>query len=247
MEEAIVLKMVRDIRKDMPYLDTEKLYHLLKPSFKSHRIKMGRDALHALIYKHGMVVRRRKRKVRTTNSYHRFKKYPNLVQGMQVIAPEQLWVRDITYVSTKRCYVYLSLVTDAYSRKIVGYHLSESLHTQGCIVALKMALSCRCYLNQELIHHSDRGIQYCSNEYVELLIRSDVLISMTENGDPYENALAERVNGILKSEFGLSEEFRNFDHARERVERSVFVYNQKRPPVAVTSIPQMKHTENKAF
>lgn len=158
-----------------------------------------------------------------------FKKYTNLAKEIIVNATEELWVADITYIELEGRFCYLSLITDAYSRKIVGYCLSENLSANGCIEALQMALRYRTKLTPGLIHHSDRGIQYCSAVYSEILRKHEVLISMTENGDPYENAMAERVNGILKHELGLNEVFVTFKHAEQNVDNAIYMYNYVRP------------------
>ena len=165
----------------------------------------------------------------TTNSHHRFRKYKNLIAGMTVTRPEQVWVSDITYIGNRSSHLYLALVTDAYSKKIVGYDLSESLGADGAIRAIKMAHANRRYPEEELIHHSDRGIQYCSDEYQKLLRRYKIIPSMTESYDPYANAVAERVNGILKQEFLLEELNLPFDMMKKAVRESVDIYNNRRP------------------
>lgn len=158
-----------------------------------------------------------------------FKKYTNLAREVIVTGIEELWVADITYIELEDRFCYLSLITDAYSRKIVGYHLSDNLGAAGCIEALQMALRYRTKKTPGLIHHSDRGIQYCCAAYTEILHANQVLISMTENGDPYENAMAERVNGILKHEMGLNEVFVTFKHAEQNVDNAIYSYNTLRP------------------
>ena len=202
IEHAIVLKLVGEIRQDMPRLGTDKLYLLLKKPLEDHKIKLGRDGLHELLFQHGLTVRRKRRRAITTDSNHPFRKYPNLIRNLLITAPDQLWVCDITYITLQSGFSYLSLITDGYSRKIIGYCLSKSLSNEGCITALNMAIASRSSDIIQLIHHSDRGLQYCSQQYIELLIQSNILISMTEKGDPYENAVAERVNGILKPSWG---------------------------------------------
>lgn len=172
-------------------------------------------------------------KVCTTDSNHPFKKYPNLIRDIELQGPETVWVSDITYIplapQTKR-FCYLSLITDAYSRKIVGWRLHRTLEKEGPILALRMALLNRQnVLSNSLIHHSDRGLQYCCYEYTDMLTDNNIRISMTEMGDPYENAIAERVNGILKTEFKLDDSFRTFEEAYHSVERAISIYNEKRP------------------
>lgn len=213
----------------MPMIGTRKLLHDLGAQIQDHGIKMGRDQLFDLLRFHGLLVRRRKRGVRTTDSSHWLKKYPNLIQGLELTAPEQLWVSDITYVKTVEGYSYLSLITDAYSRKIVGHTLHPNLESTGCLEALTMALDARMSPNTLLIHHSDRGVQYCSFAYVELLLSNLISISMTQSGNPYENALAERMNGIIKSEFFPRRIYQNHKEAKKAIDKIVLVYNTRRP------------------
>ena len=191
---------------------------------------MGRDQLFNLLRFHGLLIRRRKRIVRTTDSNHIFKRYPNLIKELIITGPEQLWVSDITYIRTIQGFSYLSLITDAYSRKIVGYALHPTLEATGCLRALEMAISNWKHVSPfYLIHHSDRGIQYCCNEYTEMLQRYGVAISMTQNGSPYDNALAERVNGILKNEFYPKRVYQNHKDASKNIDKIIRVYNSQRP------------------
>lgn len=228
MVHAVVLKLVAQIRERQPRLGTPKLYLMIKQDLKRHNIKMGRDQLHELLLEYGMIIRKRRRRAITTNSYHRFRRYPNIIKGLLIDSSEKLWVSDITYIRVGKEFNYLSLITDAYSHKIVGYWLNETLAAQGTINALKMAIEQREYRNNDLIHHSDRGIQYCCDEYVFILEAEGILISMTENGDPYENPVAERVNGILKDEFGLDENFKTHDEAKLCIDKGIAIYNDER-------------------
>ena len=178
-----------------------------------------------------LLLRKVKRRTTTTDSRHRYKRYPNLIKGLTVDRSNLLWVGDITYLSVYTGYCYLSLITDAYSHKIIGYHVHYNLKTVGPATALRMALKT---LNPEVVnqlfHHSDRGSQYCSDTYVQLLTtHPEIRISMTENGDPYENAIAEQVNGILKSEFKLDQLFQSMTEMKGVVEKSIQAYNEKRP------------------
>ncbi len=227
LQAALVLKLVAEIRKDLPRCGADKLHFMLRKAFLEHHIKMGRDALYELLGKYGLLIRHRKRKPYTTNSYHHYKKYPNLIKDMVITGPGQLWVSDITYISQVNKFSYLSIVTDAYSHKIVGYKLHPTLHSQGAIDALIMA-SKDVKKTNTLIHHSDRGIQYCCNDYVRMTEHFNIQLSMTENGDPYENAIAERMNGILKYEHGLKETFRSFDDAKAAVDDAIKKYNEIR-------------------
>ncbi len=162
---------------------------------------MGRDALFDLLAVNQLLIRRKKRRVTTTQSFHWLRKYPNLIRHLNPMKKNTLWVADITYYQTTKGFVYISFITDAYSRKIVGYHVADSLAAVHSVKALEMAIAQSAEPLTELIHHSDRGVQYCSAEYVKLLQDNGITISMTENGDPLENAIAERVNGIIKEEF----------------------------------------------
>ena len=226
----------------MPRVGARKLHYLLAPQLQAHNIHLGRDKLFDILADYGLLVRRRKRrKALTTNSDHPFKKYPNLIKGMELTAPGQLWVGDITYISLKEKYCYLSLITDAYSRRIMGYCLWPTLKKEGPLNALEKAVADRVY-RQPLIHHSDRGLQYCCGAYISKLNEEQIAISMTEKGDPYENALAERVNGILKAEFGLDRKFDNFQQAYSAVAYAIHIYNTLRPHASINYLtPQQAH------
>lgn len=224
-----MIKLVRDKREKQPRIGTEKLYGLIKEDLEKQNIKIGRCKLNSILKENGMLVKKKKTMVITTNSHHRFRKYPNQVKDMDITKPEQVWVADITYIRTNEGFNYLHLITDAYSKRIVGYELSDNLKAESTIKALKMALKGRKYPERELIHHSDRGIQYCSDDYIQMLIENNISISMTENSDPYENAIAERVNGILKQEFMIGEGFRNHMMALKEIKKSIYIYNHERP------------------
>ena len=228
VKEDIILQEVLNIRKDLPRLGTRKLHYLLQNKLVSHNIKMGRDYLFDLLSEHKLLIRQRKRKAITTDSRHWMRKYTNLIKNISISRPEQVWVSDITYVRLFNQWGYLSLITDAYSRKIVGYNFRQDLQAEGCINALKMALSNRIY-DESIIHHSDRSSQYCSHNYVILLLKNNIAISMTENGDPYENALAERVNGIIKTEFNLYSSSLGFEQTSNQINKSIKIYNEVRP------------------
>lgn len=242
LAEAIVIRHIRELRSQMPRIGVRKLLYMLTPVLERHNIRIGRDKLFDIMAGHGLLVRRRKRrKVLTTNSNHPFKRYPNLVKGMDITRSGQVWVSDITYIRLKDNYCYLSLVTDAYSRRIMGYCLWPSLKKEGPLNAIEMAIS-GWNKASGLIHHSDRGLQYCCSDYTSRLNREQVAISMTEKGDPYENALAERVNGILKTEFNLGGSFDNFQQASAAVAYAVSVYNNLRPHASINYLtPQQAH------
>lgn len=227
--DDIILQHVQEQRKELPRLGTRKLHHKITPLLAAHGIEIGRDYLFDLLDRHKLLIRQRKRKVITTDSRHWMHKYENLVSGLNCYRPEQLWVSDITYIRMAGQWSYLSLVTDAYSRKIMGYSLRTDMSAQGCQEALQMGLNNRRYALQPLIHHSDRGSQYCSADYVRMLKDHNIAISMTQNGDPYENALAERMNGIIKSEFNLYSTQLGFEQTYQLVKNSIRAYNELRP------------------
>lgn len=222
-----VLKLVKEERKDQPRVGGKKLYESLHPLFIFEGLKVGRDKLFDILREQDMLVKRKKASCKTTNSYHRFHKYKNLIKDMEITSPNQVWVSDITYIRTIKGFCYLALITDMYSRKIVGYDISDSLELTGCLRAFKRAQkTARPAVG--LVHHSDRGIQYCSNQYVDLLKKHGIKISMTEENHCYENALAERVNGILKDEFYLDQCFSTTEHARIAAINAIRIYNSKR-------------------
>lgn len=242
LQDEIVLQCAQQIRIDLPRLGTRKLHYKLIPMLKEHQIQIGRDYLFELLDAHKLLIRQRKRKVITTNSRHWMRKYINLTKDIVVDRPEQVWVCDITFVRLHNQWGYLSLITDAYSRKIMGYCFRMDMSAQGCVEALQMALKKRQYPEQLLIHHSDRGSQYCSSAYVELLLKNNIPISMTENGDPYENALAERMNGIIKNEFNLYQSNTGFEITYEKIRTSIESYNEKRPHSSCNMLtPQEAH------
>ena len=226
-----VVELVRSKRQRQPRLGTRKLHHLLSNSFAQEGLKVGRDALFGILRQSHMLVAPKRAYHKTTDSHHRFRRHPNLLKAggeqVQPHAAEQVWVADITYLPTHSGFVYLSLVTDAYSRKIVGYHVHDSLHTEQVSQALKAALKHR-QSRQRLVHHSDRGIQYCSDAYQRIHRLHGLTCSMTDGYDCYQNALAERINGILKNEF-LLQRPADLAQARRMVDESVAIYNTERP------------------
>jgi transposase InsO family protein len=242
MTDTIVVKMVKEIREEQPRIGTRKLYYLLTPQLEQHGIKLGRDALFDLLERYGLLIRQRRRRAITTDSNHPYYKYDNLIQELNLTSKNQLWVSDITYLRLSENFAYLSLVTDAFSRKIVGYCLWPSLAARGSINALEIALSEQQPGKGMLIHHSDRGVQYCCSDYVEQLQTHHISISMSHKGDPYQNAIAERINGILKNEFGLHKEFRSIEEAREAVASATVLYNTKRPHDSLSYLtPESAH------
>lgn len=228
LQYGILIDEVLEIRKSQKRLGCRKLIYKLEPFIAQHQIVIGRDAFFDLLSKRNLLVRKRKRrKPITTFSDHWMRKYPNLIEGFYPTAPNQLWVSDITYIVIGNDFAYLSLITDAYSRKIVGFYLSKDLSDKGCIRALEMALDNNPVLGR-LIHHSDRGSQYCCSDYVKILNDNFIKISMTQNGDPRENAIAERVNGILKDEL-LAKSHLNYEEAVRNVSIAISIYNHQRP------------------
>jgi len=228
-EETLVISEVLRIRKNHKHMGGRKLFEILQPFLLDHKIKMGRDAFFDLLQANNLLVRRKKRKIYTTQSFHWYRKYPNKIKDITPRRPNQVWVSDITYWKINCGYVYISLITDAYSRKIVGYNVADTLDAIETTQALMNALSNPGRSHKGLIHHSDRGLQYCSAEYVRLLKENEIEISMTENGDPYENALAERVNGILKEEYLYDYSVDNLAQARLVLDFVIKVYNTERP------------------
>ena len=240
-DEQLVLQLVLQRRAELPREGVRKLHKALLKDLQDNRIKFGRDKLFALLRKNKMLVRPKKKYVRTTNSWHRFYKHHNRIRKLDIIRPNQVWVSDITYIRLDRGHCYLALITDAYSRKIVGYDISDSLELAGCLRALKRALK-QLPAKHDLIHHSDRGIQYCSIQYTSLLEKNKVKISMTEENHCYENAIAERVNGILKDEFFLDQRFRSCRNARAVSKEAIKLYNNKRLHLSLNfKTPNMAH------
>lgn len=225
--EAKVISLVKEERKTQPRVGTVKLHKHLSIDFAKHNIKIGRDRLFGVLKNNDMLVRRKKASFKTTNSYHRFHKYNNLIKDLKITRPNQVWVSDITYIRTVNGFCYLALITDLYSRKIMGYDVSDSLELVGCLRALKSAFR-NAKPGSNLIHHSDRGIQYCSKQYVNELLKRKMKISMTEENHCYENAVAERVNGILKDEFYLDQCFVSTSHAKKATKCAIKIYNNKR-------------------
>jgi len=238
LKESVLL-----IRRQMPRLGTRKLHHLLK---EEGNFYIGRDKLFSMLRQEGLLINRKRKYTVTTNSKHWLRKYLNLIRGICLKRPEQLWVADITYIDTLDGSAYLHLLTDAYSKQIMGYELCDNMEASPTFKALEMALNKRKYKTSELIHHSDRGLQYCSKLYTDCLKENNITISMTENGDPYENAIAERVNGILKDEFGLSDKFESIIQAKKLTRQSIEIYNKLRPHLSCSMLtPNQMHQQDK--
>lgn len=226
VNELLILEQIDLIRKQQPRCGGRKLFIMLQAFFKQHNITIGRDKFFDLLKSNKLLVRRTKRSVHTTNSKHHFYRYPNLVKDFTPLKAHELWVADITYIPLKERFAYLFLITDAYSRMIVGFYVSDDMKVTSAVVALKKALAQK-PPETIVIHHSDRGIQYCSTEYVNLLMQNNAMISMTNKCDPLENAVAERVNGILKTEL-ISSYYNNIDDASLHISRCITIYNYRR-------------------
>jgi transposase InsO family protein len=240
-----VRDLVMRIRSKMPRIGTRKLFYLIRQDLKRLNIKMGRDVLFDFLRAEHLLIKPKRSYVKTTNSNHWMKKHPNLIEHITVHRPEQVWVSDITYIKSDEGHHYLSLVTDAYSKRIMGHELSRSLSLEGPLKALNMAIGNKKYSDQKLIHHSDRGLQYCSMDYVSKLLTNQIDISMTQNGDPYENAIAERVNGILKYEFLMIDGFKDYHQAVAAIKDSIKIYNQERPHLSCRMLtPNQAHQQN---
>lgn len=241
-ETALVVDLVKEERKIAKRIGGKKLFRILSPSFEKHGIKLGRDAFFDILRANELLVKPKKRYRITTNSKHYLRKYDNLVVDVQVSAPEQVWVSDITYIDVQGSHAYLILITDAYSKQVMGYHFAQKMDTAFCLVALRAALAQRQYPHQALIHHSDRGLQYCSFAYTEELTRNNISISMTQNGDPYENALAERMNRTFKSEFDIGRTFDSFEQAKVEIEKAITYYNTVLPHLSCDLLtPKQAH------
>lgn len=245
IEHEIIIRRVKEIRQNHPVLGGRKLYALLQPDLLQHQIKLGRDGLFDLLATHSLLIRRKRRRAVTTHSNHWYRKYPNLIKELEPASANKLWVSDITYWRTPFGFLYISFITDAYSHKIVGYHLADNLEAVNNVKALQMALKDLTGKTDDLIHHSDRGIQYCCMEYVNLLKDNHVKISMTESGDPLENPIAERINGIIKEEYLKHNIVLNKSMAYEVLSKSIQLYNNERPHLSTNLMtPKQAHQLN---
>jgi len=241
LTSEIILSLVKDTRIDFPRMGANKMLFHLRPKLYSMGLDIGRDAFVPLLAENHLLVTRRRSKRKTTFSQHRFYKYPNMIRDYIPTAPNQLWVSDITYIEVGYGFIYLSLITDAYSRKIVGWNLARDLSTDNALQALQQALS-TLPENTSLIHHSDMGIQYCSTAYIKEQEKHHILISMTENGDPLENAIAERINGILKNEWIDMAHLQSWDKSMKYVEKVIGLYNNERPHQSLNYLtPEIVH------
>lgn len=236
-----LMKLIQPVRALMPRIGGKKLHFMIGQALQYKALKIGRDRFFKWLGDNDLLIRPKRMYVHTTQSNHRFWIHENLTPTLKLDRPNKLWVSDITYIRTRQGFCYLALITDAYSRKIVGYDISDSLSLEGCLRAVKSATQTASDLSQ-LVHHSDRGFQYCSHPYTDFLKHHGIRISMAEKGNCYENALAERVNGILKNEFNLDFTFKTKELAYRAVHESIYIYNQHRPHWALNlQTPQEKH------
>jgi len=242
-EEAVIVKMIREKKKLWKKGSGRNLHASLKDEFAAHKIKIGRDKFFELLRRNNLLNERKRYKTRTTFSYHHFHKYPNLIKDLEVTKPNQVIVSDITYIWLREAenFSYLYLITDMYSRKILGYCLSENLKTLSATTALKMAID-NMLITEGCIHHSDRGIQYCSHKYVKILSKNQINISMTENGDPLENPIAERINRTIKEEFTEQRylSFENISEGRAKITDWIKFYNEERPHRSIEMLTPAK-------
>jgi putative transposase len=228
-DEEIIVELLLKLKDEIHSQHSMSILKMLKPTLEIHEIQLGWNRLHQIRTKHNLLHIRKRKYVRTTDSYHKFYKYPNLIKEITTNEPNQVWVADITYIRIANKFCFLSLLTDVYSRYIVGYCLYKTLATEGPILALNNAINNLKYKPKRLIHHSDRGIQYCCDEYTKILHNARIEISMAEKGNPYENAIAERMNGILKENYNLKQVFRSWEEADNKVDQAIASYNYRRP------------------
>ena len=242
VDEGLITELVRVERAIQPRLGGRKLHFMLKEELERAGVKIGRDRFFKVLRENGLLLEPLPRGPRTTNSRHSLPVFRNMIRELKVSRPNEVWVSDITYVRSDEGFVYLSLITDKYSRKVVGYHAGESLETEGCLKALERALKDK-PKNTHPIHHSDRGCQYCSHDYVGKLWEEGLTVSMTEENHCSENALAERVNGILKQEYWLGSTFQSRAQAYRAVEEAIYLYNTRRPHTALRyQTPEQAHS-----
>lgn len=241
-ENHIVLQLIWSIRKDHPRMGGRKMHFMIREEMDRLNIKMGRDAFFDLLSSEHLLVQQKRRRHITTNSKHWYKKYPNLIREITPDRPNQIWVSDITYIKTNQEFLYLFLISDAYSKKILGYRLAKNLDSTHAVNSLQDAIKNACQPILGLIHHSDRGIQYCSKEYIDLLNKHAIAISMTENGDPLENPIAERINGILKDEY-LNDKSNNQSKLDiKQLSYAIEKYNRLRPHLSCEMLtPEAAH------
>lgn len=242
LHKGIVLDLIHQIRVKVPRIGGRKLFYMLQDDLAKHQIKMGRDAFFDFLREQDLLVRPKRKHHRTTNSHHRFKKYNNLIVNLVVEEPNRLWVSDITYIDVNNRWAYVIFITDAYSHKVVGFNVADKMTSEFCLVALDQAIAQWHNREKPLIHHSDRGVQYCSDLYTKRLLQEGIQISMTQNGDPRENPVAERVNGIFKGDFLMDRTFESIELAQTEIAQMVESYNGIRPHSSCDYLtPEMTH------
>ncbi len=240
-DAALIVRLVERERHCHPRIGARKLFVMLEGELAENNVRVGRDRLFAVLRENGLLVERKPSRPKTTCSRHSLPVFRNLVADMVVTAPNQVWVSDLTYIRTEEGFMYAALITDKFSRKIVGSFIDDSLESEGCIQALKQAQRS---LPPDIhpIHHSDRGTQYCCHRYVEQLLKCEMGISMTEILHCYENAMAERINGILKQEYGMDATFPDKATARKAFHQAIWLYNHRRPHMGIEyQIPEEVH------
>lgn len=239
-----VISLVLKIRNTMPRIGAKKLYYLLRSQL--NQLKIGRDKFIDILRANHLLITPKRSYHITTNSHHRFRKHQNQILDLKISRPEQVWVSDITYIGKRENPCYLSLITDAYSKRIMGFNVTDNMNTQSSLTALKNAIKQRKCKGKTLIHHSDRGLQYCSDQYQKLLHKNNIKCSMTQNSDPYENAVAERINGILKQEFNIDKFNQQLSVMKVLVKNAIDIYNNKRPHYSNYMLtPNQMHQQNK--
>lgn len=241
-ESALIAAMVREVRQKIARIGGKKLYFMLKPVLLEHQINIGRDAFFEVLRENDLLLSRRKKRARTTWSGHGLRTYPNLIRELTPMRPNELWVSDITYIRVGDKWHYVIFITDAYSHMVVGFNISDRMDAAFCTLALEQALEQWKDRSKPLIHHSDRGLQYCSTLYTTKLSENHIRISMTENGDPLENAIAERLNGIFKEDFEMDRTFKNLTEAKSQIPEMVYHYNHLRPHASCNYMtPKLAH------
>ena len=242
LESSFILEKVREIRKDHSRLGGRKLYHMIKPEIKKADIKLGRDKFYNILSDNNLLIKTSRKRVRTTYSLSWLKKHNNLIKEQKAKRINEIWVSDITYWNIGKSFLYIHFITDAFSKRIMGYSVSERMQVKDILPSLEMALDKVGTIKDSLIHHSDRGSQYCSSVYTGILKRSNIKISMTESGDPLENPLAERINGIIKQEYLQYVKIQNIKKARKELSKAVELYNNIRPHMSCNY-----HTPNEIY
>lgn len=241
-DASIIVRLVIRERETAKRVGARRLLLILEFELLSHNIKLGRQKFIEVLRENDLLIKRRKRKPKLTDSRHKLPLYPNKARNLSINCSEQLWVSDITYIKVRDVFCYLILITDAYSRKVMGYNFSRRMDTAFCLESLNQALDLRSYPERELMHHTDRGTQYCSFDYTDKLKLSKIIISMTEHGDPLENPLAERMNRTFKDVFGLDENFGTYQKAQQQIDKSVAYYNTRLPHSSIDYLtPQEAH------